>query len=202
MCRCFSRFVIVAVLVALTCLVLQASTPRFWKVSTQPDVLKGEVEHLSIDEFGRLILGPVSRSIYDATVPFIWCLAAADDGTVYAGTGNDGQVLRVDREGKTSVWFDAAELEVHALAVGPDGALYVGTSPDGRVYRVDAAGSSKVFFDPADKYIWSLVFDGQGRLYVGTGEKGIIYRVTPDGRSETVFTSTSTHVTSMAFRTW
>jgi hypothetical protein len=199
MCRSFSRFAIVAVLVPLTCLVLEASTPRFWKVSTQPDVLKGEVEHLSIDEFGRLILGPVTRSIYDATVPFIWCLAAAPDGTVYAGTGNDGQVVRVDRQGQTSIWFDAAELEVHALAVAPDGALYVGTSPDGRVYRVDAAGSSRVFFDPADKYIWSLVFDGQGRLHVGTGEKGIIYRVTPDGRGETVFTSTSTHVTSMAF---
>lgn len=188
---------IVAVVVSFA-VAAGASTPRFWISATQADLMKGEVDRLSIDALGRLVLGPATTTVYDANVPFIWCLAAAPDGTVYAGTGNEGQVLRIDRQGKTTVWFDAPELEVHAIAVAPDGAVLVGTSPDGRVYRVDAAGTSSVYFDPEDKYIWSLLFDARGRLYVGTGDKGVIYRVAPDGTGAPFYRTNTTHATSLA----
>lgn len=177
---------------------LQASAPRFWQASTQADLLKGEAEQVSIDEFGRLVLGPEVRSVHDTSGPFVWCLSAAPDGGVYAGTGNEGQVLRIDRQGRASVWFDAAELEVHAMASAPDGTLYAATSPDGRVYRVDPTGRSSVYFDPDEQYIFSLALDGEGRLYVGTGKPGRVYRVEAGGTAAPFYTSTSTHVTALA----
>ena len=53
----------------------------------------------------------------------------------FLGTGNDGKVIRVDRSGQGSVFYDSTEMEVHALAAAPGGGLYVGTSPDGRIYK-------------------------------------------------------------------
>ena len=106
--------------------VADASSARFWRVSTQADLLKGQSERLSIDYDGRLVLGPSTRSVFAPTSPFVWCLAAGPDGSVYAGGGNDGLVWHVDRDGKTRVAFDAQELEVHAIATAADGALLVG----------------------------------------------------------------------------
>ena len=48
-----------------------ASTPTFWQVSTRADLLKGDVENLSIDNDGRLSLGPptVARLRFGGAVP-------------------------------------------------------------------------------------------------------------------------------------
>ena len=186
-----------AAVLAVSASVLQASTPRFWLASTQADMLKGQVERLSIDEQGRLVLGPAVSTVFEATGPFLWTMAAAADGALYAGGGNDGRVWRIDRQGRSAVFFDAVELEVHAVAVALDGTVYAGTSPDGKVYKIDARGTSAVFFDPEDKYIWALAIDATGRLIVATGDKGVVYRVGPDGKSEILCKTQATHATSL-----
>ena len=189
---------LLAILIAAGSIVaIDASTARFWRVSTQADLLKGQSERLSIDYDGRLVLGPSARSVLAPTSPFVWCLAAGPDGSVYAGGGNDGLVWHIDRDGRSRVAFDAQELEVHALASTSDGALLVGTSPDGKVYRVAGGGPPAVFFDPEDKYIWALAADAQGRVYVATGGKGVIYRVSADGRSEVFYRTQTSNVTSL-----
>ena len=109
---------VAAVLAAST--VLLASTPTFWTVSTQSDFLKGDVENLSIDSDGRVFLGPVTAQVAETSAPFLWTVLAGADGTLWAGTGNEGQVLKIARDGKTSTFFDAAEMEVHALAPGAE----------------------------------------------------------------------------------
>jgi hypothetical protein len=175
-----------------------AAGPVFWQVSTRADLLKGEVDNLSIDPDGRLILGPLNELIADTSAPFLWTLAQGQDGAVFVGSGNDGKVFRLDATGKLTTFFKAAEAEVHALALAPGGGLYVATSPGGKVYKVDPGGSSSVFFDPEDKYIWSLVVDGAGNVWAGTGEKGVIYRISPDGKGTVFYRTGSTNVVSLA----
>src|ERR1043165_5716534 len=133
-----------------------SAAPGFWQAATQADFLKGDVDQLSIDEHGRVTLGPELTRVHDAAAPFVWTIIAGADGAWFLGTGNDGKVIRVDRNGQASTFYDSAEMEVHALAAAPNGGLYVGTSPDGRIYKVDAKGQATTFFDPDDKYIWSL----------------------------------------------
>jgi hypothetical protein len=191
------RPLLATLLAAGSLVVIDASAARFWRVSTQADLLKGRSERLSIDYDGRLVLGPSARSVFAPTSPFVWCLATGPDGSVYAGGGNDGLVWHIDRDGRSRVAFDAQELEVHALATAADGTLLVATSPDGKVYRVAAGGSSTVFFDPEDKYIWALAADAQGRVYVATGDKGVIYRVSADGKSDVFYRTQTTNVTSL-----
>ena len=175
----------------------RAAQPQFWRIEGARDFLDGTTEGLSVDSEGRVRLAPVTRPLYDPEVPFVWCLTRDAKGTLYAGTGNDGKVFKIEG-GKGTLFFDAAELEVHALAVGPDGKLYVGTSPDGKVYAVDAGGKAQTFYDPTDKYVWALAFDAAGNLLVATGGDGKIHRVDRQGKAQVLFTSPETHITALA----
>jgi hypothetical protein len=192
------RLAVSAAAVLAATALLSASTPTFWTVSTQTDFLKGDVHSLSIDSDGRMFLGPAMTQVAETSAPFIWTLLAGADGTLWAGTGNEGQVLKIARDGKTTTFFDAAEMEVHAIAPAPNGGLYVGTSPDGKIYQVSADGSAKTFFDPDDKYIWALATAADGSLFAATGEKGNIYRITPDGKGSLFYKTSTTNVVSLA----
>lgn len=179
--------------------ILQAASTSFWLVSTQNDFLKGEVEQLTVDTDGRVMLGPAVETLTQTSTPAVWRLAVDTNGNVWAGTGNEGKVLKVDRSGNASTAFDATELEVHALAPGANGTMFIGTSPDGKVYKITPDGKSTVFFDPEDKYIWSLLVAPDGSVYAGTGDKGKVYKITPDGKGSVYFETGSTHATTLAW---
>ncbi len=194
------RTALAAALVAGMAAALAASRPVFWQTATAAEFLRGDVENLSVDSHGRLILGPATRLVAETTSPFLWAILPAPDGGFYVGTGNEGRVLKIDRSGKAATFFDSAELEVHALALAGDGTLYAATSPDGRIYKIDRSGKSEPFFDPDDKYIWSLCLDRSGNLYAGTGEKGVIYKITPEGKGAPFYRTRTTHVVALALQ--
>src|SRR5918995_2014382 len=178
--------------------VLVAATPTFWTVSSQADFLKGDVADLSIDSDGRMFLGPAASVLGETAAPFLWSIVAGADGALWAGSGNEGKVLKISRDGKVTTLFDATELEVHAIVTAPQGGLYVATSPDGKIYTVAADGTSKTFFDPDDKYIWALATDPSGNVFAATGDKGVIYKIAPDGKGARFYKASATNVVSLA----
>jgi len=184
---------------ALLVLPLRASSPKFFQAASQTDFLKGDVENLSIDAHGQLMLGPITELVYETSAPFLWSMIAAPDGTLFVGTGNEGKVFKIDGQGKGSLFFDSTELEAHALAPAPNGGLYVGTSPDGRIYKVDRNGTGTPFYNGDEKYIWTLASDAKGNVFAGTGDKGVIEKITPDGKASVFYKTNATHVTSLAF---
>ena len=183
----------------LSVAVLSAAVPAVWQAAGAADFLKGEIENLAVDARGRLTLAPASTVLHDPAVPFVWALVEGTNGVLYAGTGNDGQVVALEPSSRSRVVFDAEQLEAHALAPAPGGGVYVGTSPDGAVYKVDAAGKAQRVFDPPDKYIWSLAVAPSGDLFVATGDQARVYKVTPSGASSTFYTAKAAHVMSLAF---
>jgi hypothetical protein len=178
---------------------LHGSSAKFFQSANQADFLKGDVENLSIDARGQLMLGPATEMLYETPSPFLWAVVPAPDGSLFIGTGNDGRVFRVDPQGKGAPFFDAAELEIHAIALAPDGGLYAGSSPDGRIYKVDRDGRGTTFFDPEEKYIWALTTDASGNVYAATGEKGVIYKIGRDGKGAPFYQTKATHATALAF---
>lgn len=190
---------LVLVVVALAAVGVQAALPSFWQVSSEAEFLQGEVENLAIDTYGRVTLGPAISTVYESSAPFLWAVVSAPDGSTYVGSGNEGQVYRIDPAGRGSVFFDSEELEVHAVALAPGGGIYAATSPDGRIYRVTAAGVGSVFFDPPDRYIWSLAVDASGNVFAGTGDKGVVYKISPTGQGAPFYQTKATHVMSLAF---
>jgi hypothetical protein len=197
--RSFLRNLFVLGLFAASTATIVASKPVFWQTATLTDFLRGEVENLSVDGHGRLVLGPATELVAETTSPFLWAMVVAQDGSIYVGSGNEGKVFKIDGGGKVATFFDTTELEVHALALGPDGSLFAATSPDGRIYKIDRTGKGAPFFDPEDKYIWSLALDAQGNLYAGTGEKGLVYKITPEGKGTPFYSTRATHVIALTF---
>ena len=186
-----------AVLAVCWPVTLWGAQPQFWRIEGARDFLEGTTEGISVDSQGRARLGLASSVVQDTEAPYVWCLAWDGKGALYAGTGNDGRVFKIE-SGVSRLFFDAPELEVHALAIGPDGRLFVATSPDGKVYAVDASGSKTTFFDPSEKYLWALAFDPAGNLLVATGAEAKIYRVDKSGSATSVLTSSDTNIVSLA----
>src|SRR4030067_892081 len=98
--------------------ILRAAGPTFWVVSTQADFLKGDVESVSIDEMGRVTLGPettlrapnpppAARSTFfvDPDDKYIWSLAVDPSGVVYAGTGEKGLIYRGAPDGTSQAFY-------------------------------------------------------------------------------------------------
>ncbi len=182
----------------LAAIPLLAVTPQFWEIRTHDDFRRGKLTNLSLTSDDELILAPRFDTVFNTEQTLIWSAIADSKGNVYAGTGHDGKIYKVDPAGNGALLADLPELDVLALAVDSKDVLYAGTSPDGKVYKIEPGSAPKDFFDPDVKYIWSLVFDKQGRLLVGTGDKGVIYRVTPDGKGIPFYDTDETHIVSMA----
>ena len=175
---------IIGLLIASAPGVLLAVTPSFWTTSTFNEFSKGTLKGLTLNSEGRISLSPKFDSVFDTDQALIWSAVFDTKKSLYVGTGHDGKVFKVDVNGTSSVFFDAAELDVLALALDSEQTLFVATSPDGKIYRVSGDGKATVFFDPEDKFIWDMEFDKKGNLFVATGNKGRIYKVNKDGKGE------------------
>src|SRR4051812_3839544 len=64
---------------------LSGSSSKFFQAATQAEFLKGEVDNLSIDSQGRLVLGPAAELVYETSAPFLWAVTPGPDGTLFVG---------------------------------------------------------------------------------------------------------------------
>src|SRR5436309_166342 len=178
-----------------------AGEPVIWQMSSRSELLKGEARGVSVTDNGALKLAPRFDRLFDTEQTYVWSTAVDSAGNIYVGTGHDGKLFRVAPDGKGTMVYKAAELDVTALAIARDGTVYAATSPDGKVYRVTSDGKAEIYFDPSDKYIWSLAILGDGSLAVGTGDNGKLYRVRAAGakpESSLLINTNQTHVMSLA----
>src|SRR5690349_11423472 len=169
----------IAAMAVIVSVPVRAAGPSRWEINSSDQWMAGRGEQVAVTRDGRLTLGPAVRVIHEDAAPALWTATTAPDGTLYVGTGNDGQVIAVSGD-KTRVFWDSEELQVHALAWQGD-ALLAGTSPDGKVYRITPDGKATVFFDPEETYVWALAVDRQQQVYVATGGKGRVYRLPKSG---------------------
>src|SRR5688572_30211500 len=180
---------------------VRAGQPVIWEINGRTELLKGDARGVSITDTGVLMLAPNLTEVFNTEQAYIWSSAIDGQGNVYLGTGHDGKIYRVTLDGRGSLLYDAAELDITALAVTRDGFLYAGTSPDGKVYRISQDGRAEIYFDPPDKYIWAVAILSDGAIAVGTGDNGKLYRVSAanaKAESSLLISTNQTHVMSLA----
>jgi hypothetical protein len=177
---------------------LWASSPATWEMSSYTEFVKGRFDNVALGRGGKLTLANRVDTIFSSTEPYLWSIAQTPDGSIYAGTGNRGQLYRIDPAGKSALVWTAPQPEIFAIAADVKGVIYAGTSPNGKVYRIEN-GKAREYFNPKSTYIWTLAFAPDGALFVGTGNQGIIYRVTDQDKGEQYYATGQANVTGLAF---
>ncbi len=82
----------------------------------------------------------VPRLYFDPKTKYIWALALDRQGQVYVGTGDRGEIFRVDRNGAGSLFFKSDEAQIRTLDFDNSGNLIAGTDGSGLVYRISPQG--------------------------------------------------------------
>ncbi|MBU1628130.1 hypothetical protein KKB18_12250, partial [bacterium] len=113
---------------------------EFFEAKTTKDFEKGEFENIAMQNDGKLLLGPEYSEKVDLDEPYVWCLVSNKNGEIFAGTGDEGKVYKIDSKGNKALFYDTDDLEVLSILVDKKDNLFIGTGPGGYLYKVDDKG--------------------------------------------------------------
>ncbi|MFN3650853.1 MAG: SpoIVB peptidase S55 domain-containing protein [Armatimonadota bacterium] len=125
----------------------------------------------------------------------VWALRKTKEG-LFAGTGSEGRLYRIDDSGAATVLFTAPDRHVFALADDGKGALYAGTYPRGKVFRV-TGDRVEPLYELSNSTVSSLACDASGSLYIGTSPRATVVKLDRSGDASVLFQSRERHVHSM-----
>jgi len=148
---------------------------------------QGKVIQVEPDGASKVLLQPEG-------VHYVWALALAPGGKLYAATGPTGKLFRITEKTCECI-FTAQQDNLLSLVAAPSGTIYVGTDTDGLVYRLDPQSdgkvASRVLYDADESDITALALDRYDNLYaagsVPSNVKGPVQTDTaaPKGRPDT-----------------
>jgi hypothetical protein len=128
----------------------------------------GEVVLASIPDgkLWKLVRGKLTSFTQLTGIAHIFQLAFDKKrGVLYAATGPDGKLLRIEKDGRFDVVFDAPEAHLVSLATLPDGGVVVGTSDKAKLYRVDGPGKVTTLYDFGRTEVRAIVVSPSRDIY-------------------------------------
>jgi hypothetical protein len=122
---------------------------------------------------GKLLLlddaGTVSPLV-SLEARYIWDIAVSPGGTIYAATGPDGKLFRIEG-GTAELWWKSDEQNLLSVALTPGGALYVGSGEKGLLYRVTGKNEAVVVYDFDESEVRSIVVGEDSLLVAANAAK-------------------------------
>ena len=159
-------------------------------------------------------------------VDHVWALAFDKSSqALFAATGPEGKLFRIEQSGKAQVYFDAEEQHLMSVAVAPQRngtVVYAGASDKAKLYEVRAPGRASVLYDFGRTEVRSIAVSPKGDVYAiandiksgglvpsrdddggesqppaKTTGKGVLFRFSSDGTPEELLEDTDEHYTSL-----
>jgi hypothetical protein len=173
-----------------------AVSSSLWESHSKEDFEAGEPDGVSIMPSGQVVLGPEMRLVQlDAL--FAWTLASDSAGTVYAGTGNDGKIFKVNANGNAEVFAELELQQVFALAADGADTLYASGFPGGAIYSINREGEVSEYFDTEQDSVWALQMDANGVLFAATGDEGKIFQIEAEATGNLFYDSPERRILSL-----
>jgi hypothetical protein len=156
-----------------------------WTQTNENDWKDGTFDNVVATNLGDLKLSRAVKTLLeqDPRVSSVNALAQAPDGTVYAGTGPRGVLLRVKGEAVEEV-AKVDDAQIFSVLVDAKGDVLLGTGGErGRVLRVEKQGEApkEVFAAEGVQYVWAIRQTPDGNLYAATGPSGQLFEIKPNG---------------------
>jgi hypothetical protein len=188
---------VLALLLLVSSSSARAEGVRFFDLEGFGHFLDGNPETTAITEDGGVALPPPTQERFaDAAAVFSAATTLGDD--VLVARVEDGQVIAVDRAGKSRNVYKAEETMVASLhASGGD--LFVGTGSPGKIYRVGRDGKAELYYTADAQYVWSMTRGPEGALYASTGEPGTVVRIDGKGSGKVVFAPDQAHLRALTY---
>jgi sugar lactone lactonase YvrE len=175
----------------------EAAKVKVWHQHGQASFEKAKFSKAVVSSEGVLSLSRQLKPLANPGAANVWALAESKDGILYAATGDDGKIFRVDGDGCKEV-YAGKDSQVLSLAAADDGAVYAGTGPGGKIVRLTPKGA-EVVTEGLDSYVWALAYDPDEKLlYAGTGPKGKIYKIDAKGNRSVFYATKQDHVLCLA----
>jgi hypothetical protein len=90
--------------------------------------------------------------------------------SLFAATGPQGKLFRVDANGTSQVYFDAEEPHLVSVAVDANGTVYAGASDKAKLYKVTGPGRASVLYDFGRTEVRAIAVDGNGDVFAIANE--------------------------------
>src|SRR5688500_7686008 len=172
-----------------------------WSHTNEADWKEGTFDNVVATNLGDLKLSRAVKTLLeqDPRVSAVNALAMAPDGTVYAGTGPRGVLLRVKGDAVEEV-AKIDDAQIFSVLVDAKGDVLLGTGGErGRVLRIAKAGGAPVEVLKAEgvQYVWSIRQTGDGNLYAATGPAGQLFEIKPDGSNRVLLDTDENNLLSL-----
>ncbi len=172
--------------------------PTTWVQATEKDFATGKTQGTSVTSDGKIVLAPTLEPKEVDTQLVVFAQATDSQGNLYLGTWIEGQILRVNAEGKTEMLAKTPDPAITAIVADAQGNVYAGCAPSGVIYKIGADGKGAVWCDLPETYVWAIKPDNKGNVYAATGPNGRVYKVTADGKASVVLETPDRHVLALA----
>ena len=173
-----------------------------WTQTSEADFKNGTFDNVVATNLGDLKLSRAVKTLLEQDPQgqrglLRW--PKAPDGTVYAGTGPHGVLLRVKGDKVDDRSRGSTACEHLLVLVDGKGELLIGTGGEkGQVLRIDKPGegaSAEEIFAAKDvQYVWAIRQTPDGNLYAATGPERAALR-DQAGRLQIACCSTATRTT-------
>jgi sugar lactone lactonase YvrE len=186
-----------------------AVTTSHWTQANEADFKAGKTHNVVATSLGHLRLSRSVKTLLaeEAKVGAVYALAEAPDGTVYAGTGPQGVLLRVKGDAVETLAELGDGVNISSLLVEPTGSLLIGTGgAGGVVYRLDHPDASgdkagkpePIFQADGVQYVWAMSRATDGTTYLATGPTGTLFELKPDGSHAVLLKTDENNLTCLA----
>ena len=135
--------------------------------------------------------------VYDSSDTQVLSLAIMADGTVYGGTGPNGNVVNLS-DPKHPAFRPSPQVQyIWDLAADVHGNLYAATGPTGQLWKRSVDGKWALHYDSKATHLLCLAIGPDGSVYAGGDGDGLIYRVLPDGKATVLFDAPQAEVRAL-----
>lgn len=141
----------------------QTKEPEVFALWTDPDgtIYAGSSPHGKVYRYAK----GHSSVFFDPHETYIWALARAKDGRLLVGTGTEGRLYAVDKDGQGKVVLDSKDTHIRALKLLGDGSVLVGTAGEGLILRLEPSGQVRTLFDADEPEVSSFAVGPDGTCY-------------------------------------